>query len=274
MTSSKIGTDTTTGKMVELFKLSRLLGLYIVGLQGMGKSGLFETLIDQDIRQGVGMCVLDPHGELIDHIIARLPDRKEEDKVIYLNLAENDYFYGLNLFSCADPTSDAEIMKTVNQVTHVFEKAFEISRTTPRMYDYLFNTAYTLTANPGCTMIDICVLLTNAACRQKLLANVVDTDVLDFWDYYNQLSPKDQREESREILRRLNDLIHAPLRFIVGQSTSTINLQKIMDEGKILLVKLDRQREQATSLIDSIIGRHIDCCVTMYNEKTLNPFRT
>ena len=69
MTYSKLGTDTQTGERVDLFKLSRLLGLYIIGLQGMGKSGLLEELILQDIKQGIGVGVLDPHGELVDNII-------------------------------------------------------------------------------------------------------------------------------------------------------------------------------------------------------------
>jgi len=68
------------------------------------------------------------------------------------------------------------------------------------------------------------------------------------------LTERQQREEAREILRRLNDLSHDPLRYIIGQAQSTINLQQIMDEGKILLVKLNSKRfEQATRLIGSII---------------------
>src|SRR5713226_1341045 len=101
MTSSVIGIDTKTGQRVDIFKLSRLLGLYVIGMQRMGKSGLFETLIDQDIRQGIGVCVLDPHGELIDHVIARLPKNREQD-VILLDITDMLYFFGLPLLDCAD----------------------------------------------------------------------------------------------------------------------------------------------------------------------------
>ncbi|HLW02687.1 MAG TPA: zinc-ribbon domain-containing protein [Ktedonobacterales bacterium] len=257
MTYSKLGTDTKTGERVDIFKLSRLLGLYIIGLQSMGKSGLIEELIVQDIKQEIGVCVLDPHGELVDNIIAKLPDEKKEEKVIYLDLAETQYYFGLNLFACPDPTSDDEITKTVSQVAHVFEKSFGVSMSdTPRIYDYLFNGAYTLIANPGYTLLDIPLVFTNDL-RQKLLATVPSAEVLRFWDDVTQLPKPDQSREERDVLRRLNDLSHAPLRFIVGQSHSTIDLRKIMDEGKILLVKLDRQREQATSLIGSIIVAQI-----------------
>ena len=248
-----------TGKEIPvyLYKSSRPLGTYIIGLQGMGKSGLLEELILADIKQEIGVCVLDPHGELVDNIIARLPDGQKEEKVIHLDLAETNYFFGLNLFACPDPTSDDEITKVVNQVVHVFEKAFGISmEATPRIYDYLFYSAYTLIANPGYTLIDI-PLVFDAACRSTLLANVHSSDVHKFWAAVKQLPPTDQSREERELLRRLNDLSHAPLRYIVGQSLSTIDLRRIMDEGKILLVKLDRQREQATSLIGSILVAHI-----------------
>jgi len=214
-----------------------------------------ENLIIQDVKQGIGVGLLDPKGELTDNVIARLPDREKEQKVILLDITEKDFFPGLNLFACADPTSDREIQYTLNQVIHVFEKAFGITSLNPRLYDYLYNCAYTLIANPGYTMMDIRLLLTNPTFRSTLLGNVTDPVVLDFWQkYYNPLPERQQREEAREILRRLNDLSHDPLRYIIGQAQSTINLQQIMDEGKILLVKLNSKRfEQATRLIGSII---------------------
>src|SRR5207244_5599137 len=102
MTFSKLGTDTDTGQLVYLPKASRLQGLYIIGIQGTGKSGLIENLIMQDIDQQIGVCVLDPHGELIDHVLARLEPKYEKD-VIYLDLADYTSPFGLNLFACPDP---------------------------------------------------------------------------------------------------------------------------------------------------------------------------
>ncbi len=252
MTFSKLGKDTDTGKLVYLPRSARTQGLYVLGMQRMGKSGLFSNLIIEDIRQGIGVCVLDPHGELVDDVIARIPANREKD-VLFLDLLDTAYPFGINILECPDPTSDDKITETVNQVTHVFEKAFGVSQAaTPRIYDYLFNSAYTLIANPGHTLIDI-RLLFNASYRQKLLANVHSEDVLNFWDDVKQLSQQEQSKEARDILRRLNDLSHAPLRNIVGQNMTTINLLDIMDKGKILLVKLDRKLEQATSLIGSIL---------------------
>jgi hypothetical protein len=255
MTSSVLGIDAQTGLRVELPKTSRLQGLYIIGIQGYGKSGLIENLIIQDIKQNIGACVLDPHGELIGHVLARL-DPKYEKNVILLDMTVEKYFFGLNLFACPNPTSDREIAKTLSQVLHVFEKAYGINRDTPLMYDLLYNSAYVLIANPGYTMIDIRLLLTNETCRKKLLRNVLNSDVRSFWERWDDpklKSPKDQQTDSQTILNKLNDFSHDPLRYIVGQSTSTLNLVQIMEERKILLVKLDPTLENASSLLGSIL---------------------
>src|SRR6266487_19901 len=253
---SRLGRDMQTGDYVDVAQAARLRGLYIIGLQGYGKSGLNENLIIQDIKQNIGVCVLDPHGELINNIIERLPDREKERKVILLDLKRKDAYIGLNLFDCADPTDDDEITKALDLVKHVFEKAFEITQATPLMYNLLYKIAYVLIANPGSTMVDIPLFLTNEAFRKKLVHNVTDYDVRNFWETWDNpklKSPRDQEADSQTILNKLNDFSHAPLRYIVGQSSSTIDLQTIMDEGKILLVKLDRRRKTATALIGSIL---------------------
>src|SRR5260221_10052601 len=214
MTFSKLGTDTQTGQFVYLPKTARTQGLYIIGIQGTGKSGLIENLIMQDIDQQIGVCVLDPHGELIDHVLARLEPKNEND-VILLDLVDYTYPFGLNLFECPDPTDDGEIVKTLYQVLHVFEKAYGIVPTTPLMYDLLYHTVYTLIANPGYTMIDIRLLLTNEACRKKLAANVPNTDISDFWTIWDdpkQTTSKEREEKRGTILNKMNDFLHIPLR--------------------------------------------------------------
>ena len=252
MTSSVLGFDTNTGERVELFKLSRLLGLYIIGLQGMGKSGLIENLILDDIKQQVGVAVLDPHGTLIDNVIARLPDNREKD-VILLDIREFQHPFGLNLFICSDLTNPYEVQRTVDRVKHVFEKLLGVSQDTPLILEYLENCTYTLVVNPGYTMADISLLLTDKNCRQKLVANVKKPQVLTFWRDYDAMPPSEQRTERGSILRRVNEFLQDLTLPIVGQAYTTIDLQKIMDEGKFLLVKLDVQLDSVTSLIGSLM---------------------
>src|SRR2546421_13054474 len=102
MTTSKLGTDIQTGQIVELPQSSRRQGLYIIGANGTGKTGLIENLILQDINQGLGVCVLDPHGDLTNTVLSRTPD-KQKEKVIFLDIADEDYPFGLNIFACNNP---------------------------------------------------------------------------------------------------------------------------------------------------------------------------
>jgi hypothetical protein len=112
---SRLGRDIQTGKYVDVPQASRRQGLYVIGATGTGKSGLIENMIIQDIKQGLGVGLLDPHGDLTNNVLARLPDtrvvdgvrRETEEDVILLDIKNTLYPFGLNLFSCPDP-SDLE----------------------------------------------------------------------------------------------------------------------------------------------------------------------
>lgn len=252
MTFSLLGIDTETGERVTIPKSSRLQGLYLIGSPGTGKTGLIENLIIQDIEQDIGVCLLDPHGDLTQAVLARVPAHREQD-VIYLDIANEDYPFGLNLFACSDPKSAKAVQYAVDQVMHVFEKLFDTSRATPLLSEYLRNCTHTLVVNQGCTMAEIPKLLLDPAFRKTLVANVIDPDVRLFWQSYEQMKSNEQREEAASTLRRVREFLQPLARNIVGQSFSTIDLLHVMDERKILLVKLDARLSSVTSLIGSVI---------------------
>jgi hypothetical protein len=252
VTFSKLGTDTDTQQFVYLPKAARTLGLYIIGIQGTGKSGLIENLIMQDVDQQIGVCVLDPHGELIEHVIARL-DPKDEKNVILLDLEDYQHPFGLNLFACPDPSNPKEVQKIVDQVRHIFEKLLGVSTETPLILEYLVNCTYTLIANQGYTMAEIPLLLTDKNCRQQLVANVQRLQTRLFWRDFDDMPPVDQRTYRSSIIRRVGEFLQDLTFPIVGQSQSTIDLQKIMQEGIILLVKLSAQVDSVSSLIGSLM---------------------
>src|SRR5947207_2476505 len=97
MDSAVLGKDTKTGEVVTLSNEARRQGLYVIGRNGTGKTTLLLSLIVQDMRAGLGLCVLDPHGDLTRDILARVPEEREQD-VILLNPLDADYPFGLNLF--------------------------------------------------------------------------------------------------------------------------------------------------------------------------------
>jgi hypothetical protein len=250
---SRLGKDSETGEEVRITQAARRQGLYIIGANGTGKTGLIENLISDDIKQGLGVMLLDPHSDLTNKVIARLPDNRLQD-VILLDIANEEYPFGLNLFTCKNPHSAKAVQEVVDQVMHIFEKLFETSRAgTPLLLQYLRNCTYTLVANPGYTMADIPLLLTNDACRRKLVANVTHPHVRQFWQEYDDLSPKDRREERASIQRRIEEFLQPLTHTIVGQSHSTIDLSTLMHERKIVLVTLSPRLESVTSLIGSVL---------------------
>src|SRR2546429_8745192 len=122
MTFSVLGTDTQTNQRVELPQASRRQGLYIIGANGTGKTGLIENLILQDIDQGLGVGLLDPHGDLVNAILAKMTKRVED--VILLDITDEEYPFGLNLFECPNPQSPTAVQKIVDLVMHIFEKLY------------------------------------------------------------------------------------------------------------------------------------------------------
>lgn len=252
MTFSLLGIDTQTGQRVDIPQASRRQGTYIIGANGTGKTGLIENLVIQDIQQGLGIALLDPHGDLTQAVLSRIPDTREND-VISLDIADEDFPFGINLFTCSNPKSSKAVQYVVDQVMHIFDKLFDVDRATPLLSEYLRNCTHTLVVNPGFTMADIPLLLLDATCRKKLVAGVSDPDVLLFWQTYEQMKPTEQRDEAASTLRRVREFLQPLSRNIIGQSTSTIDFRKIMDERKILLVKLDARLPSVTSLIGSVI---------------------
>lgn len=251
MTFSLLGVDTQTNQSVRLQQAARRQGTYIIGAPGTGKSGLIENLVIEDIKQGLGVCLLDPHGDLIEAILKRLPGREQD--VILLDILQKDFPFGLNLFSCIDPSDSVEVQKTVDQVMHIFELLFAVSLSTPRMAQYLRNCTHTLIANPGFTMAEIPLLLTDVAFRKRLLTNVHDTKVQLFWKTYEALKPQEQLEYAESTLNKLDPFLEPLSRNIVGQSKTTIDFRAVMDERKILLVKLNVQLSGVTSLVGAAI---------------------
>src|SRR5947209_11432168 len=234
---------------VNLPQASRREGLYIIGGTGTGKSTLQENLILQDINQGLGVCVLDPHGDLVNAVLSRMKKRLED--VILIDLGSRDYVAGLHLFHCEHPDDAFEAENVVQAVMHILEKVYHISRDTPLMNQYFINIVKTLIYNPQATVLDVPRLLTDAAFRANLLVNVPDDDVHWFWTELYEQQRRGRRSD--EILSMVTDkLVEFNSRVLkpwFGQKIQTLNMRQVMDERKILLVKLKARWQSMTSLI-------------------------
>lgn len=263
------------GKPVTINQTSRREGLYIIGMSGSGKSGLIENLIVQDINQDLGVCVLEPHrrtgennNDLTLRVIERMGyERQHADKqkkrermqrrlaedVIFLDVRDPTYVFGVNLFHCENPTDPFQQEDTAERVLHVLAKVYDITPKTPQMYQYFLNIVRTLLYNPHCSVQQIPRLLSDGAFRQHLLANVPDGHVQWFWEQFERKSKLRRDDDVSAVVNKLDDLFRPALKDIFGQLTPTIHLPEIMDQGKILLIRLDSQWEGVTSLVGSII---------------------
>lgn len=141
--SVELGRDAVTDLAVRLGLLERQQGTYIIGKPGTGKTTLIEHMVVQDIEHGLGVCVLDPHGDLIDAILTRIPADRESD-VILLDAADTHFPFGLNLFECRDLSDRSLVGRVATQAVEVFEKLWGDTSWGPQLAQVLRNCAYTM----------------------------------------------------------------------------------------------------------------------------------
>ncbi len=255
----KLGNDLETGEPVTLDGEPRTQGLYVVGLQGTGKSTLLLNLIHQDMEAGHGLCLLDPHGDLVRDVLARVPPERQQD-VLYLNPLDYEHPFGLNLFECQDPEDLMSSVEAQEQILHVFEKVWYpeggMMDQAPQLTEVLSNLSYLLISNQGYTMAEIPLILHNDVFRNKLVQNVTNPRVKQWWEtVYRGMPPEDRHQYAASTTRRIERFLQNPILYnIVAQSHTTVDFRAVMDEGKILIISLPRVRlgSEAVTLLGSI----------------------
>jgi len=236
----------------------RLRHMYVIGKSGTGKSTLFETMISQDIANGAGVGVLDPHGETIDKVLERIPQNRVDD-VIYFDPSDTEMPVALNLLEMND-LSQKNLMASalVSAIKHHFDYSWG-----PRL-EYLLNYAIlTLLEVQGTTMLGITRLMEDDNYRRFILHNVRDPVVLKFWDteFKNMKSnPRLITESIAPIQNKVNRfLASSTIRNILGQRKSTIDIEDAMNNGKILLMNLSKGKigEDNADLLGALLVSRI-----------------
>jgi hypothetical protein len=241
---------------VRLPLLNRLQGMYVLGKNGTGKSSLLTHLIAQDMRAGHGIGVLDPHGDLIVDVLATLPKDRKDD-VILLDLQDVEFPFAFNVFACAHPDNPLDVAQTAELVTAVFKRVWG-EGIGPRSQDLLENTVYTMIANPGATLDDVPRFFSDQATRRRMVRRVQNDVVRSFWqEEFDQLKPANQQQITAPLLNKVRAFLRHPvLRNIVRQPTAP-DFDEILLKRKILLVRLDQQLEEASSLLGTLITRRL-----------------
>jgi len=230
--------------------------VYIIGKTGTGKSVLLEDMAIQDIKSGYGVCVIDPHGDLIDNIIKFIPPNRAED-VIYFDPSDVERPMGLNLLEAK--TEDQKHFITTS-IINLMYKLYDPQRTGiigPRFEHAVRNAMLTVMSEPGTTFVEVVRVLTDPKYVQELLPKVQDPIVRRYWtDQIAQTSDFHKSEVLDYIVSKFGRFVtNKTMRNIIGQSVSAFDFRKVMDEGKILLINLSKGKlgEENSSFLGLVL---------------------
>jgi hypothetical protein len=236
-------------------------GLYVIGKNGTGKSSLIASLVAQDMRHGHGLCLLDPHGDLTHQVISLVPPERRAD-VLLLDAGNREIVFGLNLF--ASDGSEYGIARTADAVVQSFKRAWGSMGWGARLEMTLYNLAYAL-ASADKTLVDVPDFFYRREVRQRVLEDVDNPNVVDFWRYeYDELTPTQQRELRSSTFNKIKLFLDNPLvARIVGQPESSLDWSRAMQQGKIVLVRLPERAigEGAANLLGAAIVDQIATAV-------------
>lgn len=236
-----LGVSSYRGVRREVFlgNEDRMRHVYIIGKTGTGKSELLKDMILQDIREGKGVCFMDPHGDAIEDILKLIPPERAED-VIYFNPSDVERPMGFNLL---EARTEDEKHFAATAVINMMYKLFDPYKTGivgPRFEHAVRNAMLTAMYEPGSTFVEIMRILTDSKFVQELLPKVTDPIIRRYWtDQIAQTSDFHKSEVLDYITSKFGRFVTNKLiRNIIGQSQSSFDLRRVMDEGKILLINL------------------------------------
>jgi excisionase family DNA binding protein len=209
----------------------RVRHMHLIGASGSGKSTQLLNMIVQDIENGDGLAVLDPHGDLIDQVMSRIPEERVKD-VVLLDPSDESYPVGFNILSAH---SDLERNLLASDLVSVFKRLS--TSFGDQMTTVLGNAILAfLESTEGGTLADLRRFLVEPGFRERFLATVQDSEVVYYWQKeFPLLTGKPQGP----ILTRLDTFLRPKvIRYMISQKENRIDFAEIMDGRKILLAKL------------------------------------
>jgi len=226
--------------------------MYVIGKTGVGKSNLLENMAIQDIRNGKGVCYVDPHGEGAEKILKAIPPERIND-VVYFNPADSEYPVAFNILESVDEDKKNLV---ASGMMGVFKKIWP-DVWSPRMEYILSNTILTLLDYPGSTMLGVNRMMFDKDFRKRVYPKIKDPVVKSFWiNEFDKWEDRFRKEAVAAIQNKVGQFLSSTvIRHIVGQPKSTIDMREIMDNQKILIVNLSKGRigEDAMRLLGGMI---------------------
>jgi hypothetical protein len=211
--------------------------VYIVGKTGMGKTTLILNQIQHDIAAGRGLCLIDPHGDLAEAVLGTVPTERTND-VILFDAGDSEHAVSFNPLACPDPRRMDQV---ASGVVASLRKMYDSWG--PRLEDTLRNAVYAAIEQRG-TFLTVLRILADAPFREQLVARVQEPIVRAFWQQEFASWHKAYRTEAvAAIQNKIRPfLTNRTVRAIVSQTDRSLDLRRIMDDGKILIVNLSKGR--------------------------------
>lgn len=226
--------------------------MYVIGKTGMGKTELLHNMAIQDIRAGRGIGFIDPHGEAAENILNFIPKERIDD-VCYFNPADLDFPISFNVI---EKVSLEYRHLVASGLMEVFKKIWP-DLWSARMEYILHNTLLALLEMPESTLLEVNRILADPDYRKKITKDLKDPIVKAFWQTeFAKYPPAYAAEATAAIQNKIGQFISAPLiRNIIGQVHSSVDIRKIMDGEKILILNLSKGKigEDSAKLLGGLI---------------------
>ena len=226
--------------------------IWTVGKTGTGKSTMIANMAIDDFKKGRGLGVIDPHGDNCEILLNYVPKSRIND-VIYFNPADKDHPIVLNPL---EVTNREEAELVVSGLMAIFTKVWA-NVWSARMEYILRNSFMTLAEHPDTTLADVLKLLANKNYRDRIVENTKDMALVHFWtEEYDKMPDRLQKEAIAPIQNKVGQFVTSPLiRRIIGKPKSTISIDTVMNEGKILLANLSQGRlgEDNANLLGAVL---------------------
>lgn len=220
-----------------LAKPDRRRHFYVIGKTGTGKSTMLANMAINDLKNNEGICVIDPHGDLIDILLNYIPKHRIND-VVYFDPGATGRTVKLNLFE-GNTVAHRELI--ASGIVSVFHKLYAYSWG-PRLEYILRNTLLTLLHSPTARLSDVTDLLTDKKFRMKVLESLNDPILRNFWENEFDKMPDRQRTEAvAPILNKVGQFVTSPIvRDVVNARKSSFSIEEAMNSGKIILANLSQ----------------------------------
>jgi len=231
---------------VYMAKEDRVRHMYVIGQTGTGKTTILKNMVVQDIRNGDGVCFIDPHGSDIDDILSLVPKERIDD-VIYFDPAATARPMAFNMLEYDERYPEQKSF-VIDEMLGIFNKLFDMKATGGPMFEQYFRNATALVVEDpesGSTLLDVSRVLADENFRNLKLSRCKNPIVTQFW---TEIAGKAGGEASlQNIVPYITSkfdvfLSNDIMRPIISQQNSSFNFRKVMDERKILLVNLSKGR--------------------------------